>query len=376
MRERNIYFVIAFTAVLCWSLWNYKVSLDLLDKGYNILLPFILGGFIAFIVNVLMVRVEQLWSFIFAKGPLHKLQRPASLIISLALIAAFFAFAVLLVLPELQSSVKTLSKLLPPAIAKFNVFLQEKAVQFNVSQEDIAALQAQWNEGYRILIEYIQTNKSLLLSRTWSATTSVVDLVTNFVIGIVAAVYLLLEKDVLLRNLKRLVYAFCTRQRADYLTEAGETARRIFTGFVAGQLTEAFILGCLCFVGMLVLGLPYALVVSVLTASLGLIPILGTFVSAAVGCFLILVAAPEKIWFFIVFFLVLQRIEGDFLYPKIVGKAVGLSELWVLAAVTIGGSIWGIVGMVIGVPTASVAYTLLAGEVRKRLAEKKLQDLQ
>lgn len=376
MRERNIYFVIAFTAVLCWSLWNYKVSLDLLDKGYNILLPFILGGFIAFIVNVLMVRVEQLWSFIFAKGPLHKLQRPASLVISLALIAAFFAFAVLLVLPELQSSVKTLSKLLPPAIAKFNVFLQEKAVQFNVSQEDIAALQAQWNEGYRILIEYIQTNKSLLLSRTWSATTSVVDLVTNFVIGIVAAVYLLLEKDVLLRNLKRLVYAFCTRQRADYLTEAGETARRIFTGFVAGQLTEAFILGCLCFAGMLVLGLPYALVVSVLTASLGLIPILGTFVSAAVGCFLILVAAPEKIWFFIVFFLVLQRIEGDFLYPKIVGKAVGLSELWVLAAVTIGGSIWGIVGMVIGVPTASVAYTLLAGEVRKRLAEKKLQDLQ
>lgn len=376
MRERNIYFVIAFTAVLCWSLWNYKVSLDLLDKGYNILLPFILGGFIAFIVNVLMVRVEQLWSFIFAKGPLHKLQRPASLIISLALIAAFFAFAVLLVLPELQSSVKTLSKLLPPAIAKFNVFLQEKAVQFNVSQEDIAALQAQWNEGYRILIEYIQTNKSLLLSRTWSATTSVVDLVTNFVIGIVAAVYLLLEKDVLLRNLKRLVYAFCTRQRADYLTEAGETARRIFTGFVAGQLTEAFILGCLCFAGMLVLGLPYALVVSVLTASLGLIPILGTFVSAAVGCFLILVAAPERIWFFIVFFLVLQRIEGDFLYPKIVGKAVGLSELWVLAAVTIGGSIWGIVGMVIGVPTASVAYTLLAGEVRKRLAEKKLQDLQ
>lgn len=376
MRERNIYFVIAFTAVLCWSLWNYKVSLDLLDKGYNILLPFILGGFIAFIVNVLMVRVEQLWSFIFAKGPLHKLQRPASLVISLALIAAFFAFAVLLVLPELQSSVKTLSKLLPPAIAKFNVFLQEKAVQFNVSQEDIAALQAQWNEGYRILIEYIQTNKSLLLSRTWSATTSVVDLVTNFVIGIVAAVYLLLEKDVLLRNLKRLVYAFCTRQRADYLTEAGETARRIFTGFVAGQLTEAFILGCLCFAGMLVLGLPYALVVSVLTASLGLIPILGTFVSAAVGCFLILVAAPERIWFFIVFFLVLQRIEGDFLYPKIVGKAVGLSELWVLAAVTVGGSIWGIVGMVIGVPTASVAYTLLAGEVRKRLAEKKLQDLQ
>lgn len=376
MRERNIYFVIAFTAVLCWSLWNYKVSLDLLDKGYNILLPFILGGFIAFIVNVLMVRIEQLWLFVFAKGPLHKLQRPASLVISLTLITAFFAFAVLLVLPELQSSVKTLSKLLPPAIAKFNVFLQEKAVQFNVSQEDIAALQAQWNEGYRILIEYIQTNKSLLLSRTWSATTSVVDLVTNFVIGIVAAVYLLLEKDVLLRNLKRLVYAFCTRQRADYLTEAGETARRIFTGFVAGQLTEAFILGCLCFAGMLVLGLPYALVISVLTASLGLIPILGTFVSAAVGCFLILVAAPERIWFFIVFFLVLQRIEGDFLYPKIVGKAVGLSELWVLAAVTIGGSIWGIVGMVIGVPTASVAYTLLAGEVRKRLAEKKLQDLQ
>ena len=376
MKQRNIYLVLTFTAVLCWSLWNYKVSLGLLDNGYNILLPFIIGGFIAFIVNVLMVRIEALWELVFSKGPLHRLQRVASLVLSFALILAFLAFAVLLVIPELQSSVKTLAKLVPPAVAKFNVFMQEKAVQFNISAEDMAAIQAQWAEAYKTLLEYIQTNKSLLLSRTWSATASAVDLLTNFVIGVVAAVYLLLEKDGLLRNLKRLTYAFCSRERADYLAEAGRLTHKVFTGFVAGQLTEAFILGVLCFVGMLVCGFPYALVVSVLTATLGLIPILGTFVSAAVGCFLILVAAPEKIWFFIIFFIVLQRIEGDFLYPKIVGKAVGLSELWVLAAVTIGGSVWGIVGMIIGVPIVSVAYALLSEAVGKRLAEKNMQDLE
>lgn len=375
MKNRNTYLSITFAACICWALWHYEVALGILDSGFSILSPFIIGGFIAFIVNVLMVRIETIWERIFSKGPLHKVQRPASMVLSFALILAFFAFAVLLVIPELQSSVRTLAKLMPPAIAKFNIFLQEKAVQFNVSEADLQLLQSRWQEAYQTVLTYIQDNKSLLLSRTWSATTSIVDQMTNFVIGLVAAIYLLLEKDTLRLNLKRIIYAFNSKERADYITEAGEVSRKVFTDFVAGQITEAFILGLLCFVGMLICGLPYALVVAVLTATLGMIPILGTFVSAAVGCFLVLVAAPEKIWVFIIFFFILQRIEGDILYPKIVGKAVGLSELWVLVAVTIGGSVWGIMGMVIGVPAVSVAHTLLAGEVKQRLEAKKMDDL-
>ncbi len=375
MKNRNIYGVIAFTAVLCWALWNYDVSLKLLDNFYRVILPFLIGGFIAFIVNVLMAKLEVLWEKVFSNGPLYKLKRIACLILSVALIGAFLAFTVLLVLPELNSSVKTLIKLIPPAVEKMNVYLQEKAAQFNMFEDDFLYLQKQWNNAYHTLFQFIQDNKSLLLSRTWIATTTVVDVVTNFAIGIVAAVYLLLEKDVLARNLKRTVYAFTTKARADYLVRAAKISQKVFHGYVAGQFSEALILGCLCFVGMFLFGLPYALVISVLVAVLGLIPILGTIISAVVGCFLILVAAPEKIWLFLIFFIVLQRIEGDILYPKIVGKAVGLSELWVLVAVTVGGSVAGIMGMVMSVPLCSVIYTLLSEKVEQSLTEKNMSDL-
>ena len=379
MKNKNTYGLIAFTVVLCWALWNYSVSLELLDKFYKIILPFLIGGFIAFIVNVLMTKLEVVWDKFFSKGPLDKLEkvkRIACLILSIALIAAFFAFTVLLVLPELNSSVKTLIKLIPPAVEKMNVYLQEKAAQFNMFEDDFLYLQKQWNNAYETIFKFIQDNKSLLLSRTWIATTTVVDVVTNFAIGIVAAVYLLLEKDVLASSLKRTIYAFTTKERADYLVKAGKISQRVFHGYVAGQFAEALILGCMCFAGMFIIGLPYALVISVLVAVLGLIPILGTIISAAVGCFLILVAAPEKIWVFLVFFIVLQRIEGDILYPKIVGKAVGLSELWVLVAVTIGGSVAGIIGMVMSVPLCSVIYTLLSEKVEEQLEEKNMGDIE
>ena len=379
MKNKNTYGLIAFTVVLCWALWNYSVSLELLDKFYKIILPFLIGGFIAFIVNVLMTKLEVVWDKFFSKGPLDKLEkvkRVACLILSIALIAAFLAFTVLLVLPELNSSVKTLIKLIPPAVEKMNVYLQEKAAQFNMFEDDFLYLQKQWNNAYETIFKFIQDNKSLLLSRTWIATTTVVDVVTNFAIGIVAAVYLLLEKDVLARSLKRTIYAFTTKERADYLVKAGKISQRVFHGYVAGQFSEALILGCMCFAGMFIIGLPYALVISVLVAVLGLIPILGTIISAAVGCFLILVAAPEKIWVFLVFFIVLQRIEGDVLYPKIVGKAVGLSELWVLVAVTIGGSVAGIIGMVMSVPLCSVIYTLLSEKVEEQLEEKNMGDIE
>lgn len=376
MKYKNIYGVITFTALLCWALWNYSVSLELVERFYRIILPFLIGGFIAFIVNVLMTKLEVIWDKVFSNGPLHKIKTVACLVLSIALIVAFLAFTVILVLPELNSSVKTLIKLIPPAVEKMNIYLQEKAAQLNMFEDDFLYLQKQWNNAYQTLFQFIQDNKSLLLSRTWIATTTIVDVVTNFAIGIVAAVYLLLEKLSLKQSLKRTVYAFASKERADYLVKAAQISEKVFNGYVAGQFAEALILGCLCFVGMVIVGLPYALVISVLVAVLGLIPILGTIISATVGCFLILVAAPEKIWVFLVFFIVLQRIEGDLLYPKIVGKAVGLSELWVLVAVTIGGSVAGIMGMVLSVPICSVAYTLFSEKVEHNLTDKNMGDLE
>ncbi len=376
MKEKSFYPLAGFCIVFLWALWNYEVSLGLLNSLLDVLMPFLIGAGIAFIVNVLLEKIEHIWAVLLPDTRLSAyLRRPVCILISFLLIGAVIAFVLLLVIPEIHSSLKTLGRLVPPALNKLNLYLQQKITSWNFSQDDVQYIQQQWQSFYQAVVNFLKDNKGTLFKGTWHAATSFFYMTADIIIGLVFSVYVLLEKDFLGRNLRRALYAFCSRQRADYLTEAGCAAKKIFSEFVAGQILEAVILGIICFAGMLLLELPYALVTSVLVAAMALIPILGTFISAAVGCFLTLVAAPEKIWWFLIFFFVLQRIEGDLLYPKIVGRAVGLSELFVLAAITIGGSIGGIIGIIISVPLCSVAGCLLARKIKQRLEQKNIQDI-
>lgn len=375
MQEKNPYGLLAFAIVLVWALWNYSASLHLLGGLYHMLLPFIIGACMAFIVNVLMTKLEVYWRRYLKHSVVSRFERPVCLLLSLVLIIGFLAFFVLTIVPELHASMKLLVKMLPPALAKLDAYLQQKAQELAFSPDELAFVQAQAKEIYHTLLNYLQNNKRLLLEQTVSATASLLEVLTNCVIGFVAAVYCLLEKHRLVRNFKRVLFAFCSKERAAYVLHVLQTSEQIFRGFVSGQLVVALLLGVMYFVSMTLFGFPYATVISLMVAVLSLIPILGTFISALIGCFLILVAAPEKIWYFIILYFVLQRVEGDLLYPKIVGKAVGLSELWVLAAVTIGASLGGIAGMIICVPLFSVLYALLAEKVKRLLEEKNLRNL-
>ena len=375
MQEKNPYGLLAFAIVLVWALWNYNASLHLLGGLYHMLLPFIIGACMAFIVNVLMTKLEVYWRRYLKHSVVSRFERPVCLLLSLVLIIGFLAFFVLTIVPELHASMKLLVKMLPPALAKLDAYLQQKAQELAFSPDELAFVQAQAKEIYHTLLNYLQNNKRLLLEQTVSATASLLEVLTNCVIGFVAAVYCLLEKHRLVRNFKRVLFAFCSKERAAYVLHVLQTSEQIFRGFVSGQLVVALLLGVMYFVSMTLFGFPYATVISLMVAVLSLIPILGTFISALIGCFLILVAAPEKIWYFIILYFVLQRVEGDLLYPKIVGKAVGLSELWVLAAVTIGASLGGIAGMIICVPLFSVLYALLAEKVKRLLEEKNLRNL-
>lgn len=375
MQEKNPYGLLAFAIVLIWALWNYSASLHLLGGLYHMLLPFIIGACMAFIVNVLMTKLEVYWRRYLKHSVVSRFERPVCLLLSLVLIIGFLAFFVLTIVPELHASMKLLVKMLPPALAKLDAYLQQKAQELAFSPDELAFVQAQAKEIYHTLLNYLQNNKRLLLEQTVSATASLLEVLTNCVIGFVAAVYCLLEKHRLVRNFKRALFAFCSKERAAYVLHVLQTSEQIFRGFVSGQLVVALLLGVMYFVSMTLFGFPYATVISLMVAVLSLIPILGTFISALIGCFLILVAAPEKIWYFIILYFVLQRVEGDLLYPKIVGKAVGLSELWVLAAVTIGASLGGIAGMIICVPLFSVLYALLAEKVKRLLEEKNLRNL-
>lgn len=376
MRTNHIYLTMAAIAA-AWLLWNYQVSIILVNKLLNILMPFIIGCSMAFIINILMEKTEKLFAVVFPDDNkiLVKIKRPAALCLSLIAIFLVLTLTVFLVVPELHNSIKTIVKAIPPAMSELNVYLQRKFMSLNLSQDDLAYINSQWQEVYSSCITFLKNNKGLLLSNTLNIASSFVYMTADLVIGFVVAIYVLLEKEFLAVNIKKMLFAFCRKDNAEYILEAAAVSKKIFTGFVSGQVAEAVILGLLCFIGMLLTGLPYALVISVLVTVMALIPVLGTFISAAVGCVLTLVAAPEKIWWFIIFFFVLQRIEGDILYPKIVGKAVGLSELLVLAAITIGGSIGGIIGIIISVPVWSVICYLVSQKVDRVLKQKNIRDI-
>ena len=321
--------------ILIWALWNYEITLKILGSAINILMPFILGGAIAFVVNVLLAHLETGWQIAF-KGRFNAAKRPVCLTLSFALITGIVVLLFINVVPELHNSLKVLAAKVPEALTRFNVYLHERIAVLNLSDNDIAYIQQEWKKLTNAAIVFWESNKGTLLSRTWNMTTSFVGTVTNVVIGVVFAIYILLDKERLAHSGRRAVYAFCSRENAGYWLNAASLSKKVFAGFVGGQLLEAFLLGLMCFAGMLILSMPYALVISALVAFLALVPIIGTMVSAVIGCVFILISQPEKVLPFIIFFIVLQRIEGDILYPRVVGKSVGLSGLWVLAAVTVG----------------------------------------
>lgn len=241
MQEKNPYGLLAFAIVLVWALWNYNASLHLLGGLYNILLPFIIGGCMAFIVNVLMTKLEVYWRRYLKHSVVSRFERPVCLLLSLVLIIGFLAFFVLTIVPELHASMKLLVKMLPPALAKLDAYLQQKAQELAFSPDELAFVQAQAKEIYHTLLNYLQNNKRLLLEQTVSATASLLDVLTNCVIGFVAAVYCLLEKHRLVRNFKRVLFAFCSKERAAYVLHVLQTSEKIFRGFVSGQLVVALL---------------------------------------------------------------------------------------------------------------------------------------
>lgn len=215
-----------------------------------------------------------------------------------------------------------------------------------------------------------------ILDSTFSVAKNIVSSVATFFIAFVFACYILLQKEKLSVQVRKILYAYLPEKKVGTVLAVCSLAYKTFSNFLTGQCVEALILGLMFFVTMSVIRLPYALLVGILIAFTALIPIFGAFIGCVVGAFLILMVAPVKALIFVVMFLVLQQIEGNLIYPKVVGNSVGLPSIWVLAAVSIGGSLMGVVGMLIFIPLVSVVYTLFRGDVYRRLAEKGITEEQ
>lgn len=372
--------LIAFGVLLYVGTENLQVILSGVGFVWGLLFPFILGGAIAFVMNVPMKFLEEKF---FGKAKekgskaANKLARPVSLVLALVFIVAILLLVVLVVAPALGDTLVSVAKQVEKAIPQLQRWAQEHF------RSDSAFMQ--WIQSVELDIEpakvadsvmnMIRSGADNILSSTFSITMGIVNTVTNVGIGFIFACYILLAKEKLAVQMKKALYAIFPVKTADYLVHVCALANKTFSSFVTGQCIEAVILGSMFFVSMTVFRFPYALLVGVLISFTALIPIFGGFIGCWVGFFLILIVNPVQAVMFLGLFLILQQIEGNFIYPHVVGGSVGLPSIWVLMAVTVGGSLMGIVGMLIFIPLVSVLYALFRdwtyGRLRKKGLDKK-----
>lgn len=361
--------LVIITIIAYWILNHYQIVLSLLSKLLSVLMPFIIGCMIAFVLNVLMIRIEKQLSKVIVNPKLKILKRVLSILGSIALVVGVVAIIIILIIPELVSAIKVIALSLPEVIDNLqnwtdshNIYLPQ--LENLINQIDVENL---GNE----LSKFAKTEFSGMLDSTIDILAVIVNGIVNFVLGLVFAIYILMSKETLKDQTKRLINAYLPSKVADNIFVVARLSRTTFSNFIIGQTVEAFILGALCTIGMIILGLPYAPMVGSLVGITAFIPIIGAFIGGAIGAFMIFTVDYMQAFIFIIFLVILQQLEGDLIYPRVVGSTIGLPSIWVLFAVTVGGSLWGITGVLLGVPIVSVIYSLVKIQVKNR--EKRLK---
>lgn len=361
-----------FLLYLCIHYWP-NVS-GLIGTVFSAATPLFVGLIIAYLVNILMSFYERHFFKNSKKTTVSKIRRPLCLVGAVITLTGVIALVIGLVVPQLIACIKMVIDELPGAIELLIAKLENYKF---VSDEIINTLSSiDWKSKIGDIVKTLTSGLGSVMDVAISAVTSVFSAVSNAIIGIIFALYLLLGKDKLSAQLKRIEESYIPQKRAEKISYVTSVANDCFHRFIVGQCTEAVILGSLCMVGMLILQLPYAPMIGALIAFTALIPIVGAFIGAGVGAFLILMESPVKALVFLVFIVILQQFEGNVIYPRVVGSSMGLPGIWVLAAVTIGGGVLGIWGMLIGVPVAAVIYRLIKNDVTaKENAEKEASEV-
>lgn len=338
----------------------------------RIVFPFILGGAMAFILNIPMHFLE---GRLFAKAKKKKLVRPVSLVLSILFVVAILQIVLVVVIPEIAATFAGISKNIEAFLPKLEQWLTEAFPDSEQLELWIESLEFNWDKILQSAVNFLKNGAGNVLSSTVTVAKTVISSLMNFFVGFVFACYILLQKEKLSVQVKKVLYAFLPRHAVEKTLQVAALSYKTFSNFVTGQCLEAVILGTMFFVSMSVLRFPYALLVGVLIAFTALIPIFGAFIGCVLGTFLILVSNPVQAIGFVILFFVLQQVEGNLIYPHVVGGSVGLPSIWVLVAVTVGGSLMGVVGMLIFIPLSSVLYALFKGWVHKRLEDRGIYDI-
>lgn len=362
-KERKIYNIIIFIAVVCLILQNLNFILYTLEDLFSIISPFIAGGAMAFVLKVPLDFIEKGLKKIIKK---ENFIRPLSIVLTLISVGAVIFAVWTLVIPELLETIVSLTESIGPFLENVVRIISEN-VDMPYVAEYLSSIDIDWLNIVNKAFEIFNQNMTSFFNTTISATTVIIGVIVNFFLAFIFSIYVLLQKETLARQCAMLINAFFPEKISKNILKISRLSNDVFCKFISGQCLEAVILGAMFFVSMSVFKMPYTLLISVSIGFLALIPIFGAFIGCAIGVFLILINNPSQALFFLVLFFVIQQIEGNLIYPYVVGGSVGLPSIWVLVAVTVGGSLFGVVGMLVFIPLSAVFYITLREITYKKI---------
>ena len=385
---KKILVIITYTILLCFACIKFDIVLKAFGYIFNLLKPFIFGFCIAFILNIPLSKIEGMLTRKNKKGKIknnsdkreNKVEtenkktngklRLLSIVISLLIFIGIIFLTLFLVIPEFINTISIFKDSIPTAFNTCKEWLEN--VMSNNPQviEKINEFKPDWQQLDEDVTTWIKSTATGIIGVSIDFVISFFSGVINFFMGVIFAVYMLMQKEKLVCQFKRVFRAYIPEEKCNSLFHIGQITNDTFKKFFGGQFIEAILLGILCFIGMTIFRMPYALTISVLVGVTALIPVFGAFFGTAIGAILILAVDPMQAVWFVVYIIVLQQIDGNFIYPKVVGDSVGLPGIWVMLAVLVGGNSMGIIGMLIGVPIASVIYKL----VKEYVNSKKIKE--
>lgn len=364
-QSKKILFGATYLIVLVFILYRITDIFGILGTLLSIIEPFLIGGAIAFILSIPMNFLEKKFK---------KLKRPVSLLLTFLIFILVILILIFLIGPKLVDTVTSIANTVPGAIDSLHSLVERSNINWKWVQDSITTAEIDWQSLSNKALSFVKNSFGSLFTSTFGVVSGVVSGIVSTVISFIFAAYILISKEKLSIQLKKLLYAFLPEKTVDKMIEVGKLTHKTFTNFFTFQCIECLILGCMFFICMVILRIPYALLISVMISIMALVPIFGLCIAFIIASILIVMVEPIKVVVFAILFAVLQQIEGNLIYPRVVGKSIGLPPIWVIVVITIGSKLMGIVGMILFIPLSSVIYTLLSKSVSKRIRNRRISS--
>lgn len=357
---------LALIAVFILAVINWSYLVQAVSMIWSVIFPLILGGMIAFVLNLLITWLEK-YLYPNAKNKYLKAsRRPVAIILAILVVCLVIAATVVIVLPQLASAIMTLIEVVPETIENLTNWFNSQNALVPLVNDLANKANIDWGSIFSNVASGINNVASGLATTSVSVLTTSVGAVTNIFLGILFAIYILFSKEKLAKQVERLLTVYVRDDIHQLIENVARVANETFSKFISGMVIEAIILGTLVTVGLFILQVPYAAMLGVLQGVMALIPIIGAFLSGAVGVLILLALNPTYALVYLIFVFFVQQLEGDLIYPRVVGDSIGLPSMWVLFAVTVGGGLMGIPGMLIGVPVLASIYKIIKIDVKYR----------